>query len=221
MKIPWVPATSWYCVFVNRCNFVDLYFDFWRYKNKGCIGSPFPIYHYANKEYLWKSDFIKSSKNSAVHYISPPNHGRVCNRPAGELEHLHTSVSSSAISYNQHAASWREGEYVYLLSSLAPTRWFIKWKKDFIVVVRNSRFLLKQVLLQTRQQSLGLGQLSGQRTTTTNQFFLTHFRWATSEEPLDFFVQELDEVWTVVSSEECVSWVEKQIELGKNFSSEW
>ena len=36
-----------------------------------------------------------------------------------------------------------------------------------------------------------------------------------------FFVQELDEVWTVVSSEECVSWVEKQIELGKNFSSEW
>ena len=77
------------------------------------------------------------------------------------------------------------------------------------------------LLLQTRQQSLGLGQLSGQRTTTTNQFFLTHFRWATSEEPLDFFVQELDEVWTVVSSEECVSWVEKQIELGKNFSSEW
>ena len=107
------------------------------------------------------------------------------------------------------------------ISSLAPTRWFIKWKKDFIVVVRNSRFLLKQVLLRTRQQSLGLGQLSGQRTTTTNQFFLTHFRWATSEEPLDFFVQELDEVWTVVSSEECVSWVEKQIELGKNFSSEW
>jgi len=34
-------------------------------------------------------------------------------------------------------------------------------------------------------------------------------------------LQELDEVWTVVSSEECVSWVEKQIELGKNFSSEW
>jgi len=73
------------------------------------------------------------------------------------------------------------------ISSLAPTRWFIKWKKDFIVVVRNSRFLLKQVLLRTRQQSLGLGQLSGQRTTTTNQFFLTHFRWATSEKPLDFF----------------------------------
>ena len=36
-----------------------------------------------------------------------------------------------------------------------------------------------------------------------------------------FFVQELDEVWTVVSSGECASWVEKQIELGKNFSSEW
>jgi len=63
--------------------------------------------------------------------------------------------------------------------------------------------------------------LAGEKATVTG-FGATFWPENHDDQPiLPDTLQELDEVWTVVSSEECVSWVEKQIELGKNFSSEW